>query len=135
MEIVGGRAAVLRRCASDRPAARAAGDVKSRDFRKASEVISQSLPESEGKPQPSPRPKPQASTAKAGDWRPRLRHLPSARRSRRGILRLLGYSPVRHVEMLLGRAKKVSTMDIYYRGFDSDSPISSAGNQASIGVC
>ncbi len=44
--------------------------VKSRDFRKAAEVISQSLPESEGKPQPSPKPKPQASTAKAGDWHP-----------------------------------------------------------------
>ena len=44
--------------------------VKSRDFRKAAEVIGRNLRESDGKPQPSPKPKPQASTAKAGDWHP-----------------------------------------------------------------
>lgn len=44
--------------------------VKSRDFRKAVEVIGRNLPESDGKPRPSPTPKPQASAAKAGDWHP-----------------------------------------------------------------
>ena len=74
--------------------------VKSRDFRKAAEVIGRNLPESDGKPQPSPKPKPQASAAKAGDWHPGGT-LAEREEIATGYLTLLGW-PRADVERFLG---------------------------------
>jgi hypothetical protein len=96
--------------------------LKSRDFRRAAEVIARVLPEGDSPPKPSQKPTPATKLMQRKGGSPAA-SWPSARTSRQDIyLSLAG--PVRmSKDSYLVRG---NIMDIYYRGFDSsDSPISS----------